>query len=338
MGIDKFIQKFIPEIETGIRTTIQQDIPEPYPGLKEMMNYHFGWVEGTKTSIPQGKRIRPLSVLLCNTMCGGDWQSALPAAISIELIHNFSLIHDDIEDESDLRRGRTTLWKKYGIAQAINTGDSMFSLAQINMLKLADNLNFHNALDAFRKLNETCLILTGGQYLDIEFENENIVSQDRYMTMVHGKTAALLSASMEIGAITAGANQTQQEAMKSFGQYLGLAFQIWDDWLGIWGKEEMTGKSSSSDLVSGKKSLPILYALNKKGEFSDIYQKNGVSEENIERLIHLLEIEGSKKFTEETAKKYTDKAINSLSSIKHENKEAFDAFLELSFSMLDRKM
>ncbi len=338
MGVDKFIQKFIPEIENGIKTSIQQDIPDFYPGLKEMMNFHFGWLVSTKASKPQGKRIRPLVVLLCNTMCGGNWQSALPASVSIELIHNFSLIHDDIEDKSDLRRGRITLWKKYGIAQAINTGDSMFSLAQINMLKLADSLNNHIASKASIKLNETCMILTGGQNLDIAFENERLVSQDRYMTMVSGKTAALLSASMEIGAITAGASSSDQYYLKSFGENLGLAFQIWDDWLGIWGEEELTGKSTSSDLISGKKSLPILYSLEKKGEFSEIYLKSGASQDNFNLLIQLLEIDGSKKFTEEIAKEYTERAIDSLMKIQPKDKDAFDALLELAHSMLNRKM
>lgn len=338
MGIEKFFKVFIPEIENGIKITIQKDIPDNYPGLKEMMNYHFGWIENPANGKLQGKRIRPLLVLLTNKMCGGKWQAALPAAVSVELIHNFSLIHDDIEDESDLRRGRITLWKKYGLAQAINTGDSMFSLAQINMLKLAEELNSQIASAASRKLNETCLILTGGQNLDIAFENEKYVSRDRYLTMVQGKTAALLSASMELGAITASASISDQASLKSFGEYLGLAFQVWDDWLGIWGEEEMTGKSNSSDLISGKKSLPILYAIDKKNEFAEIYQRNGASQDNLELLISLLERDGSKKFTEETATQYTEKAINSLKKVQPIDKESFEALLELTHSMLNRKM
>ena len=227
----------IPEIEKGLKSTIISDIPDSFPGLREMINYHFGWAKNGTGSKTQGKQIRPIILLLSNILCGGEWNLALPAAISIELIHNFSLIHDDIEDQSDFRRGRETLWKIYGMAQAINTGDAMFSLAQINMLKTGIEINKQTGFDAMKKLNETCLILTGGQNLDITFENETKVTQDHYLVMVSGKTAALLSASAEIGGIIAGTTETNQTALRDYGKALGLAFQAWDDWLGLWGKE-----------------------------------------------------------------------------------------------------
>ncbi|MBW6473882.1 MAG: polyprenyl synthetase family protein [Anaerolineaceae bacterium] len=293
-------------------------------------------MENNNSQKSQGKQIRPIILLLCNAVCGGDWKKALPAAISIELIHNFSLIHDDIEDKSDLRRGRQTLWKIYGIPQAINTGDAMFSLAQINMLKVGNEINKQIGFDALQRLNETCLILTGGQNLDISFEKETRVSLERYLLMIGGKTAALLSASSEIGAITALTSENNRNALRNYGNALGLAFQAWDDWLGIWGEEEQTGKSTSSDLMTGKKSLPILFALEKDEEFLQIYQDEGATQENYRKLLSMLENNGAKKFTEDIAKQYTDTALKSLEETKVSDKNAFQSLLELTDLLIKR--
>lgn len=337
MTLKEYSQIMFPELEKALKSTILNDIPDSFPGLKEMMNYHFGWLENAISQKSQGKQIRPLILLLCNAVCGGDWNKALPAAISIELIHNFSLIHDDIEDQSDLRRGRETLWKIYGIPQAINTGDAMFSLAQINMLKVGNEINKQIGFEALQMLNETCLILTGGQNLDISFEKETRVSLDQYLLMIGGKTAALLSASTEIGAITAITSEKNRNALKNYGNALGLAFQAWDDWLGIWGEEEKTGKSTSSDLMTGKKTLPILFALGKDEEFSRIYQNEGATQENYQKLISMLENDGAKKFTEDIAKQYTDNALKSLEKTKVIDQNAFQSLLELTDLIIKRK-
>lgn len=337
MNLKDYSKLLIPEIEKGLKSTIALDIPDSFPGLKEMMNYHFGWLENDKSLKSQGKQIRPLILLLSNSICGGDWKKALPAAIAIELIHNFSLIHDDIEDQSEMRRGRDTLWKIYGIPQAINTGDAMFSLAQINMLKLGSVINRQVGFDAIQKLNETCLRLTGGQNLDISFEKETSIFLDRYLLMIGGKTATLLSASAEIGAITALTSESNQNALRNYGNALGLAFQAWDDWLGIWGEEEQTGKSTSSDLITGKKSLPILFALDKGGDFSRIYLSIGANQENFHELLFLLENNGAKEFTENIAKQYTDIALKSLEEIQVSDQNAFQSLLELTDLLIKRK-
>lgn len=337
MNLKDYSKLLIPEIEKGLKSTIHVDISGSFPGLKEMMNYHFGWLENDKSQKSQGKQIRPIILLLSNSICGGDWKKALPAAIAIELIHNFSLIHDDIEDQSELRRGRETLWKIYGIPQAINTGDAMFSLAQINMLKVGNEINKQIGFDAIQMLNETCLILTGGQNLDISFEKEIRVSLDRYLLMIGGKTAALLSASAEIGAITALTSEHNRNTLRNYGNALGLAFQAWDDWLGIWGEEEQTGKSTLSDLMTGKKSLPILFALDKGGDFSRIYRSNGANQENFQELLFLLENNGAKEFTENLAKRYTEVALKSLEELQVSNQNAFQSLLELTDLLIKRK-
>jgi len=336
MVLKEFFHQFLPAIEQGIKTTISNDIPPDFPLLHEMMNYHFGFEPTQNSQKSQGKQIRPVMLLLSTIVCGGDWKEALPGAIAIELIHNFSLIHDDIEDQSELRRGRKTLWKVYGIPQAINTGDAMFALAQLNLLQLGDNISSQVGLKATKKLNETCLILTGGQSLDISFEQELNVPMNQYVTMISGKTAALLSASAEIGAIVAQSENRNIISLANFGKSLGLAFQAWDDWLGLWGNEDQTGKSTLSDLITGKKTLPILYGLENGREFADVYHKNGVNRENAPILLKLLEKEGAKEFIEKIAKNFTEEALASLNEVKVENQQGLDALVELTDLLVNR--
>jgi geranylgeranyl diphosphate synthase type I len=337
MKFHEYSQEMLPELEEEILSSIEKDIPDSYPDLQKMMKYHFGWNEMSNGKSSQGKRIRPLLVLLSSMVCGCEWRKALPGAVSIELIHNFSLIHDDIEDQSTLRRGRETLWKVFGMAQALNTGDAMFSLAQINMLKLGNKINKSVGFDSVQLLNETCLTLTGGQNLDIAFEERDIVTEDEYFVMIGGKTAALLSTSCELGAIIAQSSNVNRLALHSFGEALGLAFQAWDDWLGIWGDEQSTGKSTSSDLISRKKTLPILYAIQKSHEFEDKFLNGTIDEKNINEYIRLIEETGAKEYTEKIAKYYSNLAEKSIKSIHTTNTESLEALIELSSQLLNRK-
>ncbi len=233
-----------------------------------MLAYHLGW-EGEKAGPEaQGKRIRPTLVLLCAAAAGGEWTRALPAASAVELIHNFSLLHDDIQDQSQLRRGRPAVWTKWGTAQAINAGDTLYTLAFMSLSRLAETTSPSVALQAQNILQAACLKLTQGQYLDLSYETRKNLSLPDYWPMVEGKTAALLAACAELGSLAGGADETAQSAFQTFGFYLGLAFQVLDDYLGLWGDAALTGKSTESDLVAGKKTLPVLYGLNQNGEFA----------------------------------------------------------------------
>jgi geranylgeranyl diphosphate synthase type I len=194
---------------------------------------------------------------------GGDPIQALPAAAAIELLHNFSLIHDDIEDGDEMRHHRPTLWKVWGVPLGINTGDGMFTLAFAAIQRLTQRgVNSKATLAVLNQFTQTCLTLTEGQHLDISFEQRPVISVDEYMYMIQGKTAALIGASVAIGARIAGAPTSQQTDMLQFGQALGLAFQIQDDILGIWGDPAVTGKPVGNDILNRKKSLPLIHALN----------------------------------------------------------------------------
>ena len=172
-----------------------------------MMHYHMGWADADLNAVvvKSGKRIRPLSCLISTEAAGGSWEQALPAAAAIELLHNFSLIHDDIEDASPTRRGRDTVWKIWGIEQAINSGDSMFALAHLSMNYLLDrDVDATTVVQALRRFDETCLpSLTQGQHADMDFETRSEVSVDEYVKMITGKTAVLLALCTELGALIA---------------------------------------------------------------------------------------------------------------------------------------
>ena len=285
------------------------------PGLEEMhqmVAYHLGWEGEGAGAEARGKRIRPLLVLLSTAAAGGEWQRALPAAAAVELIHNFSLVHDDIQDQSPLRRGRPTVWTKWGTAQAINVGDTLFTLAQMALLRLAETVSGEVAHRASLVLQETCLALTQGQYLDISYESRGDLTLEAYWPMVSGKTAALLSACTLLGALAAQADEPVCDAYHRFGRSLGLAFQALDDLLGIWGDAALTGKSTESDLLSGKKSLPVLYGLSLGGPFAARWAQGKISQEDVPVLAAQLETEGGRAYTLERANELTDQALTAL--------------------------
>ena len=192
----------------------------------EMLTYHMGWTGESAGPEATGKRIRPLLVLLCTSACGADWQSALPAAAAVELVHNFSLVHDDIQDNSDRRRGRPTTWVKWGMPMAINVGDALFVISNQAIIDLKENHPAEFVVRAAEILHNTCLELTRGQFLDMSYEERNDLAVEDYWPMIAGKTAALLSGCCHIGALLGGADEAQQDAYRAFGHYLGLAFQV----------------------------------------------------------------------------------------------------------------
>jgi geranylgeranyl diphosphate synthase, type I len=228
--------------------------------LYDWLRYHLGWADpdGRPSDARSAKGLRPL---LCLTTCeavGADASLAEPVAAAIELTHEFSLIHDDIEDGDTVRRGRTALWKLCGPAQGVNAGDALSAIARA---QIADTpVPAVVTVDLFRRYDAACLRLTEGQYLDLAFEARSRVSVDAYVDMVSRKTGALLGAAAGMGARAGGADGPQADAFTGFGVALGVAFQIQDDVLGIWGDPARTGKPAGSDLLRRKKSLPVVLA------------------------------------------------------------------------------
>ena len=331
-------QALLSQIESELQRQISRlDTPRT-KSFHEMLTYHMGWTREGAGPEATGKRIRPLLVLLtCLASSAVEtWQSALPAAAAVELVHNFSLVHDDIQDKSDRRRGRPTTWVKWGMPMAINAGDALFVISNQSIIDLKESYPAEIVVKAAEILHNTCLDLTRGQFLDMSYEERTDLGVDDYWPMVAGKTAALLSASCHIGALLGGADDSKQEAYRSFGHYLGLAFQAQDDILGIWGDEALTGKSAASDLVEGKNSLPVLAALGASGQFATRWRQGPIQPTEVEELARVLASEGGYATASDAAKQMTDLALMSLREADPQG-EAAEALFELADKLLKRE-
>jgi geranylgeranyl diphosphate synthase type I len=248
---------------------------EHLQGFYGQMEYHFGWRDARlePTAAPQGKLLRPALVLLAYelaqathgvgpTSADGDALDIMPAALAIELVHNFSLIHDDIEDGDVHRHHRPTLWKVWGQPQAINTGDGMFALARLTVVDLAQSgVPPAKVLRLAALLDLTCLRLCEGQFLDMTFERQTAATAATYLAMIERKTAALMECAMEFGARLAGLEGEAAARYAAFGNCLGVGFQLRDDILGIWANDGKLGKAAAGDLRRRKMTLPIIHAL-----------------------------------------------------------------------------
>ena len=301
----------------------------------EMLTYHMGWTGEGAGPGATGKRIRPLILLLCASACGASWEHVLPAASAVELVHNFSLVHDDIQDNSPKRRGRDTAWVKWGAPMAINVGDALFVISSQAIIDLKSNYPAEVVIRAAEILHNTCLELTSGQFLDMSYEEQRDLGVQDYWPMISGKTAALLSACCHIGALLGGADEEKQEIYRSFGHYVGLAFQVQDDILGIWGDEKVTGKSVASDLVEGKNSLPVLAGLGRKGRFAERWAQGPITQEDVIEVSRLLAVEGGLLAAQDAAKQMTDLALKSLEEADPQG-EAGEALFELANKLLNR--
>lgn len=228
-----------------------------------MLRYHLGWADATfaPANQPTGKRLRPLLLLRCVAACGGDPRLAAPAAAAIELLHNFTLVHDDVQDESAYRHHRETIWHRWGTAAAINVGDALYAVAHDALYALAEspaNLPAARVLSLARDFDRMALRIVEGQHLDLSHEGEWDGGEARYLEMIAGKTAAIMAFAARAGGMIAGADDVAIAACGEFGLNLGLAFQVRDDILGIWGAQAVTGKPAADDIRRRKQSLPIV--------------------------------------------------------------------------------
>jgi geranylgeranyl diphosphate synthase, type I len=322
----------VPAIEDEMRRVVGAG-PEHFSDYYQMLSYHLGWTDGAST----GKRVRPLLATLCCAAASGHWQHALPVAAAIELIHNFSLVHDDIQDNSPTRRGQPTVWAKWGMAQAINAGDAMFTLAHLAPQGLtALGVAPAVSLWVLEQLDQTCLALTQGQYLDMSFETRQRVTVAEYLTMIEGKTGALIAASTQLGARLGGAAGDRLAHFRDYGLSLGLAFQIQDDLLGIWGDEALTGKSTASDLETRKKTLPVVYGLEHSEAFAQAYARPPQPGDSLAEMAAALVELGAKDYVEQQAGQMTRAALNHLEAARP-SEPAGAALRELTAQLLSRQ-
>ncbi|HWO94134.1 MAG TPA: polyprenyl synthetase family protein [Dehalococcoidia bacterium] len=312
-----FVTRYRPAIlDAMYRAFDEATSDQPRLPLYDALRYHLGWLteEGAPREGADGKLLRPALLLLSCEALGGDIERALPAAASAELIHNFTLLHDDIEDRSELRHGRPTVWWRWGDALAINAGDGLWAIARIAMHRLSAVGN-HPArvLAAMDELDRACLALCEGQDRDIRSEGDATIGTDDYLATVRGKTAALTAACAAIGAILAGTGDGSVVAMREFGLHVGLAFQLRDDALGIWGS---IGKAPAEDIHSRKLSYPVVYALARatpsdRARLVELYSE-APDDAGVDEAIRILERSGAREATEAAAHAAAERAVGAL--------------------------
>lgn len=341
LELDELVQAATRLILTGRADEVSQGLTTYFA----MMRYHLGWTDEAlrPAQTPGGKRLRPLLCLLSCAAAGGDPRQALPAACAVELVHNFSLIHDDIQDRSPMRRGRRAVWDVWGVPQAINVGDGMFVVARLALHDLADQgVPLDRCQAAVQSLDRACLALCEGQFLDMTFEGRLDVAMDEYVKMIGHKTAALMSASTQLGAIVATGDESLVELYGRFGENLGIAFQIQDDILGIWGEEEVTGKSAATDLRDRKKTLPVVYAMEHSDraaarEMAELYGQPGpLGESAIEACMALLRRLRAREYADELSERYYRLALEVLDKTRPQSM-AQAQLRELASSLRGRK-
>jgi geranylgeranyl diphosphate synthase type I len=284
-------------------------------GVYEMCRYHLGLDGASGVS---GKRMRPLLGLLAYASITGEYAPALPGAAAVELGHNFSLVHDDIEDGDTERRHRPTLWSLHGVPQAINAGDMLFSLSRVALHRLSDlGFSDRRVLRLMRLYDETCVALCEGQFIDIRTsESDEIMSVATYFDMIGRKTAALIAASIEAGALLATEDDEVIARYRAFGWDLGLAFQLNDDLLGIWGDERATGKEPT-DVARRKKTLPVIYAYEHaapadRSRLAELYADRTPTPAQVDEIVAILERTGAHEYTRAQARRHRDQALAEL--------------------------
>ncbi|MGW2693612.1 polyprenyl synthetase family protein [Streptomyces sp. NPDC001296] len=295
------------------------------PPMNTVASYHFGWIdaEGNPADGDGGKAVRPALALLSAQAAGQAPEVGVPGAVAVELVHNFSLLHDDLMDGDEQRRHRDTVWKVHGPAQAILVGDALFALANEVLLELGTV----EAGRATRRLTRSSRALIDGQAQDISYEHRDRVSVAECLEMEGNKTGALLACASSIGAVLGGADDATADTLEKYGYHLGLAFQAVDDLLGIWGDPEATGKQTWSDLRQRKKSLPVVAALAAGGPASERLGRllaedakssdfENFSEEEFAARAALIEEAGGREWTAEEARRQHTIAVEALASVR----------------------
>ncbi|MCD2258577.1 polyprenyl synthetase family protein [Psychroserpens luteolus] len=279
-----------------------------------------------------GKRLRPILTLMTAEIFENDYKKALDAALSVEVFHNFSLVHDDIMDDAPLRRGKETVHEKWDINTGILSGDAMLIMAY----QLFENYEPHVFQDLAKLFSKTAIEVCEGQQYDVDFETRDDVTIAEYLKMIEYKTAVLVGAAMKMGAIVAEASQECQNSIYDFGRNLGIAFQLQDDYLDAFGDPKTFGKQVGGDIIENKKTYLYLKALefSNKEDQLQLEHLYGVSpsdpSEKIETIKQLFVATGSAEATKKEIENYTKKAFSVLESIKisEANKNALMAFGE----------
>ena len=332
--MEKFNKKpnFLTKYEVIISDYLKSSVLSYDGDISKYINNYFGWEDKDLVNSYLGKAFRPaLCIALCDSL-SGDINAALPCSISVELVHNFSLIHDDIEDNDKLRRHKPTLWTIWGIPKALITGNSILVLGNQKLEELLEyGISKEKLFFSQKLLTESYLKMMEGQFLDISFEKKSRISEDEYLKMIGLKTGALIECSVILGAISSNKklSNTELQLISDFGKDIGLLFQIRDDILGVWGTDK-TGKPVGGDIKKKKKSLPIILTINSNSayekEINEIMEKNEIHEDDIKKFLNIMDKIDIKNKCDDIAEKYLSKIRNTISNIptSQEHKKTFN--------------
>ena len=325
-------QKMIDDINRTIYNFLADDeILKRDETLQEMLFYALGF-DKNGGLLSYGKRLRPLFCCLCCGIVADTYAPALMYGAGLEMLHNFTLIHDDIEDNGAVRHNRPALWKRDGLSISLNAGDMLYNMALTAMIRADEESGRHGLRRVIRMASDLFL----GQHMDISFEKHSDISENEYLQMVRGKTSALLGCSFALGAMAGGAPERAVHEFEYAGQRLGIAFQIRDDYLGTWGDFDVFGKSVSGDITEKKNTMAVVYTLEKDPEFREKWAVYDGSPERVPEFVAMMERAGAPEYLKEKSLKYTKEAEETLAL--HRTDNAYQALLdEVIASLADRK-
>ena len=308
---------------SDIGSALRSQLADTGVRVYDMLRYYMGWVDadGSPCTATEGKAVRPTLCLFACEATGGSVRVAMPAAVGLEFIHNFSLIHDDIQDRDETRHHRRTLWAVWGVPRALVAGNVLRVIADTSLEGLiAEGVEADRALAVVGILTEAYLRMIEGQYLDISYEGRPDIGLDDYMNMISLKTGALIQGSLTLGAMLGTRDETTVRAFSACGRALGYAFQIRDDYLGIWGDEDATGKPVGADIRRKKNSFPVVYALSQVGEVDEtqlksIYHQEDLYDGDVATVLEIMDRVQVKEHAQSLTSEYCEKALAALNGI-----------------------
>ena len=320
----------LPGMFSRYKNSVEQELNRVVPTAHNsetyrLLRYHLGWVDqqGTPmdTSVSQGKALRPTLCLFACEALSSEYSRALPAAAALELIHNFSLIHDDIQDQDMERRHQPTVWHLWGIPKAIWSGNAMQCTGDLSLLDVARaNVPDVTAIRVSDILTESYLEMIQGQCMDLDFESRTDIKSEEYLYMIACKTGALIRSALQIGALLATEDPATVNAFTEFGNHLGQAFQVRDDYLGIWGDQATLGKATGNDIRRRKKSYPVVFALERASgqameDLLRIYRQEELEEDDVQRVMAVLDEVGSQEQAQRVTEAAAGRALAALKPV-----------------------
>jgi geranylgeranyl diphosphate synthase type I len=337
MQLREMLENFDPQIEQELRQVLAQ-CGSP---LYSLMSYQMGWVDelGEPKAAVVGNRLYAQLCLISANITGDNIEQAIPVAAALELVHNFSLVHDDIRTGRTERYNRPTVWWVWGPAQAINVGDGLHAMGRLAVFRLADlGIAQGQILECLQKLDKSCLELCEGQYLDLTYQERLEVSEEEYLSMARVKTGALFACSLELGVLAGSGDSKMANILGHAGKDLGIAFQIYEDVRNLWPGQEID-RNSYGDLLNKRKSLPVIYGLSQakgsvKRELGGMYFKRVLEPPDVVQISQLLDELGAREYALRTANGFRQQALENLknSGLPSDRLKTFEDEVDSLFS------